>query len=222
MCSIFFDMKSLNVHFIGGLGRLDMSGLTSFFDSFGNRQFIDSVNWRVQYPASPETSFAIVRSDDSIYVDFCVVGRYLRAVNTTNLSPVAQDSCVEFFISPTSDNRYYNFEFNCIGTVNASVRSRRDYPTRLSSAQLNSILRFPSVGTAPFDEIDGIHSWRLIVAIPLSLIGVTSGDFPCRMTANFYKCGSKTSEPHFLSWNPIDAPSPDFHRTDSFGVLNFL
>ena len=39
--------------------------------------------------------------------------------------------------------------------------------------------------------------------------------------ANFYKCGDDTTKPHFLSWNPVKAPKPDFHRPEQFGVLNF-
>ncbi|WP_449033796.1 carbohydrate-binding family 9-like protein, partial [Prevotella sp.] len=27
---------------------------------------------------------------------------------------------------------------------------------------------------------------------------------------------------HFLSWNPIDLPAPDFHRPDFFGEIRFL
>ena len=214
-------MKSLTVDFVSGLEALSQGELYEFFDSYGHRQSISAINWPDQFPARPDVSFAIVRTAQNIYVDFHVVGNYLRAVNTANLSPVAQDSCVEFFLSPSSDNRYYNFEFNCIGTVNASVRSQRDNPTRLTAEQIASIRRYPSVGTDPFDEIAGLHSWRLIVAIPLALIGLTHVDFPHPMTANFYKCGSRTSEPHFLSWNPIRTTAPDFHQTSGFGTLFF-
>ena len=35
----------------------------------------------------------------------------------------------------------------------------------------------------------------------------------------FYKCGDKTAHPHFLSWNPVGTPAPDFHRPDFFGEL---
>jgi hypothetical protein len=37
--------------------------------------------------------------------------------------------------------------------------------------------------------------------------------------ANFYKCGDETPEPHFLSWNPIDLPKPNFHVPQFFGQL---
>jgi len=39
--------------------------------------------------------------------------------------------------------------------------------------------------------------------------------------ANFFKCGDDTQQPHFLSWQPIDTPRPDFHRPEFFGFLQF-
>jgi hypothetical protein len=40
-----------------------------------------------------------------------------------------------------------------------------------------------------------------------------------KIKANFYKCGDKTEEPHYLSWSPIDTPEPDFHVPSFFGLL---
>ena len=37
--------------------------------------------------------------------------------------------------------------------------------------------------------------------------------------ANFYKCGDKLQQPHFLSWNPISTPRPNFHVPQFFGTL---
>jgi hypothetical protein len=39
--------------------------------------------------------------------------------------------------------------------------------------------------------------------------------------ANFYKCGDKLAEPHFIAWSNIDTPKPDFHRPDFFGQVFF-
>jgi hypothetical protein len=39
--------------------------------------------------------------------------------------------------------------------------------------------------------------------------------------ANFYKCGDKTSHPHWLTWSVVDKPEPDFHRPEFFGILEF-
>ena len=55
--------------------------------------------------------------------------------------------------------------------------------------------------------------------IPFSLIGIDKHHIPTSLKANFYKCGDLTAHTHFLSWSPIDAPKPDFHRPDFFGTL---
>ncbi len=39
--------------------------------------------------------------------------------------------------------------------------------------------------------------------------------------ANFYKCADKTSYPHWLTWNPVDHPSPNFHLPQYFGAIVF-
>ena len=214
-------MNIIVISFDPSLDTLDGDALYNYFDNFGHRHTIGCVNWPETFPAKPIASFAILRSMTAIYVDFQVSGRYIRAINSENLSPVAQDSCVEFFISPTADNYYFNFEFNCIGAVNASHRRERKFPTRLSTEEIDSIRRYPSLGTTPFEERDGVHSWRLLVAIPLCLIGLRTNVFPLTVTGNFYKCGGRTSEPHYLSWSPIDSPAPDFHLPATFGQLIF-
>jgi hypothetical protein len=53
----------------------------------------------------------------------------------------------------------------------------------------------------------------------MALIGLDAGNLPETIRANFYKCGDLTAHPHFLSWNPIDLPKPDFHRPEFFGTL---
>ena len=39
--------------------------------------------------------------------------------------------------------------------------------------------------------------------------------------ANFYKCADESSHPHWITWSPIDNPTPDFHLPDYFGKLVF-
>jgi len=39
------------------------------------------------------------------------------------------------------------------------------------------------------------------------------------MMANFYKCGDGLSKPHYLSWKPIVAEKPDFHRPEFFSTI---
>lgn len=179
---------------------------------------INNVNWPSVYDHAPLALFSIARSSQYIYVRFRAVENGLRAVNTANLSPVAQDSCVELFLQVAGSPEYWNFEFNCIGTVNASHRVERPNATRLNDEQIASIKRYASCGCEPFDEKDGMHEWSLTIAIPLELIGAIEAPY---IMANFYKCGDLTSHPHFLSWSPIPSEKPNFHQPQYFGKLTF-
>lgn len=148
---------------------------------------------------------------------------YLRAENYANQSPVSQDSCVEFFVSPDPDDvLYWNFEFNCIGAINASFRRERKAPTRLSDEQLARVRRYASCGERPFREMEGMFAWNLLIAIPLDMIGVEYKGSPVKMRGNFYKCASATAAPHYLSWNPVGGDKPDFHRQQDFGTIVLL
>ena len=64
-------------------------------------------------------------------------------------------------------------------------------------------------------------SWTMYLEIPKQAMGFADHESLAgqRVRANFYKCGDETPEPHFLSWNPIDTPKPDFHLPEFFGLL---
>lgn len=197
------------------------SEVLAMLDRRGVRGDIACVNWPESSSSRPLSSFAAAYSSTGIYVDFLVRCNYLRAENFTNQSPVSEDSCVEFFLDPKGDGEYWNFEFNCIGTINASRRFERPHPTRLNDEQLAAVKRFASCGTRPFREMEGLFTWNLLVFIPFSLIGLDHENLPEKIKGNFYKCASATSEPHYLSWSPIESPKPDFHRPEFFGDIFF-
>ncbi len=214
-------MKHIVAPLISGLDIISAKeAISTELRLHGAKGKIDSINWPEIAAYAPKAEFFIAHSGKNIYVLFENTGRGLKAVNYKNQSPVSQDSCVEFFVQPDINSpRYWNFEFNAIGAVNASNRIERPQPTRLSDNEIGEIKRFPSVGSDAFDEIDGIQSWDLLVTIPLELIGVKFNDSPIEMKANFLKCGSKTKHPHYLSWSPIKTDSPDFHQISYFGGL---
>lgn len=158
-------------------------------------------------------------SDKFLYVNYFVRCNYLRAVNYKNNSPVAEDSCVEFFLQTPGSEEYWNFEFNCIGAINASHRKDRKYPIRLTDMELATVKRYATCGNNPFQELEGIFNWGLAIAIPFELIGVDVSKRPIEMKGNLYKCASATSMPHYLSWAPIKTDKPDFHRPEYFGKI---
>jgi hypothetical protein len=64
--------------------------------------------------------------------------------------------------------------------------------------------------------------WSLSYTLPFSLFETLYGSRPNpgdTLRANFQKCGDKTQETHFGSWNPIRLSNPDFHRPEFFGYL---
>jgi len=42
-----------------------------------------------------------------------------------------------------------------------------------------------------------------------------------KASANFYKCGDKTSKLHYVTWNPVGTEDPDYHQPDYFGEILF-
>lgn len=211
--------KILHIPYIADLDNVSLEDTANILEEKGVRESIQSVNWRDKFPYQPLSVIAVAHSGKYLYIDFFVRCNYLRAVNYQNNSPVSEDSCVEFFVAPKCDNHYWNFEFNCIGTINASHRTERKNPTRLTADELARVKRYASCGTRPFNEVEGLFTWNLTVAIPLDMIGVAYDGVPVEMTGNFYKCASATSLPHYMSWNPIDTEKPDFHRQEFFGKI---
>lgn len=86
-----------------------------------------------------------------------------------------------------------------------------------------SILRYPSLGGANFEETRLGHPWELTVGIPASALFRHNIDTWQGLKAriNLYKCGDRLSCRHYLSWRPIDSPKPDFHTPRCFIAVQF-
>lgn len=215
-------MKSLTIPYIKSLNEANIDSVAAILEEFGQRDTIEAVNWQNTYPYKPITLFNIARSESSIFVKFNVRGNLLKAVYSTDQSPVHEDSCVEFFCKLPDNEFYTNFEFNCIGTCSASKRkSRTENVIPFDKDEMLTIKRAPSIGKRAFNEMQGIFEWELTVEIPFQLIGLNPQQLPAKLHANFYKCADKTDSPHFVSWNPISTEKPDFHRPEFFGELLF-
>ncbi len=201
------------------LDGLTMDAVSEVLSSKAPTYGINCVNWEKQFPYHPLTEITIAHSGKYIYVNFFVHCNYLRAVNYRNNTNVCEDSCVEFFLKVPGSEEYWNFEFNCIGTVNASHRKDRKHPIRLTDAEISRIKRYASCGTSPFNEMEGLFPWTLTIAIPFDLIGLDAESLPVTIEGNFYKCASGTSMPHYLSWAPIKTEAPNFHCPEFFGQI---
>lgn len=213
-------MKKLKVPYLATLDVLDLSSVGFLMESKAQREYINVINWE-EYPYQPIVAFDVARSDFYLYIRYFVKGNSLKALYEVDGSPVYTDSCVEFFMQQVGEKSYYNFEFNCIGTCDASHRESRDIKKSLSPEEYASIRRYSTLEHVGFPEKLGIHSWELIVAIPFRVMGLDPENLPEKIMGNFYKCADDTQFPHFVSWNPIDLPSPNFHCPEFFGEIYF-
>lgn len=198
-------MKSLTIPYVEGF-----EGPAAF-----SKTVLSELPWAAEYPYKPEVTLYAAHSSDAVLLRFEVKEDNVKAVCVSDNGPVWEDSCVEFFVKTPDSPYYFNFETNCIGTGLAAKRTSRKDCTHFTAAMMERILRKSSLPAVPVN--DGKGGWTLELTVPFSVLDC--GDRPGRLLANFYKCGDKTAQPHFLSWAPIDTPSPDFHRPEFFGEL---
>ena len=215
-------MKQIKILYNDVLNDIELEAASELMDGFGHRDLVENLNWKETYPYRPITLFNIARSNNSIFIKYSVRGSMLRAIYSNDLEPVNEDSCVEFFCKlPDSDN-YMNFEFNCIGTCNASKRkSKTEGVVRYTLDELSQIKRYPSIGRRAFNEMEGMFEWELTVKIPFTLMGIDPNNLPKKLLGNFYKCADGTDSPHYVSWSPIKTEKPNFHCPEFFGELIF-
>ena len=174
----------------------------------------------------PNTQVKMAYDDEAVYVIFRVEDRYVRALTKEHQKGVCQDSCVEFFFAPGPDVAagYFYLEMNCGGVMlfrfngpNKVVAFKKDEYDAMSIAH--------SLPRTVDPEIQNPVTWTLEYRLPLTLLRkacpVASPGPGVTWRANFYKCADDSSHPHWLTWSPVDNPTPQFHLPKFFGALNF-
>lgn len=197
-----------------------MQDLSSLMDSLF-RHSIDHSPWPA-FPQEPTTSFTIAHIQDAILLKFYVTEPAPRITFYTANDPVYKDSCVEFFISWDAGRSYYNLESNAIGTFLLGYGPGRENRSPLSAGLIQTIGHYSSLPSSSQDEPG--TGWSLTLKIPLEIFihdSITTLTATAAK-ANFYKCGDDCAAPHYLAWNNITTPSPDFHQSRFFGDLLFL
>jgi hypothetical protein len=176
----------------------------------------------------PATSAKLAWDNAAVYVIFHVEDQYVRAVAQKHQDSVCTDSCVEFFFCPGKDasSGYFNLEINCGGTIllNFQTVPRVDQqPLPIEAIEQIQVSRSLPATVDP--EITEPVIWTVECRLPYEILkphlafdSPQAGD---TWLGNLYKCGDKTSNPHWLTWSAIDLPTPDFHVPDAFGTLGF-
>lgn len=175
----------------------------------------------------PATQFRVAYDDRNLYLIFRVQDRYVRAVATHDEGSVWEDSCVEFFFTPGPDPAagYFNFETNCIGARLWHFHPGPKKDKSISPADLAFAEVAHSLSGPIEPEVATPLTWTVEYRVPFELIRrYTTVAQPApgvRWRANFYKCGDKTSHPHFLTWSRVENKTPNFHLPQFFGTLEF-
>lgn len=214
-------MNTLIIPFLAGADlHTDAEGLMDAVAPLVANE-LKEVPW-IAFPYRPAVHFKIAHTVAGILLSFDVREKHVKAVYRNTNDPVYKDSCVEFFLSFDGSN-YYNLEFNCLGTALAGYGPvQKTARKRLSPETIGQVRRYCSL-TAEAVETGDATEWRLLLHIPFAVfeaheIDTLSG---VRCTGNFYKCGDNLPEPHFVAWNHINSPIPDFHLPQYFGKLIF-
>ena len=182
---------------------------------------VENVNWPEGFPYCPQVEFGIAHTDNAFLIHYRVEEQSVRAVAKKDNDSVWEDSCAEFFISPAGDELYYNIECNCAGTLLLGVGEGRNNRQLAAPEITRQIDRWASLGRTPFDTREEPTRWELALRVPYAVFfrhSIQSLD-GLKLRGNFYKCGDNLPVPHFISWNPIGTPTPDFHCPQFFGEL---
>lgn len=176
----------------------------------------------------PFTQAKIAYDSAAVYIIFRVVDRYVKSVHNKSQDPVCLDSCVEFFFSPGESTKtgYFNLEMNCGGTMlfHHQIKPRTN-STRISGDHIQQIEVAHTLPDIVDPEIEEETTWIVEYRIPYSVLSnyhtFSKPEAGSVWRANFYKCADETSHPHWLTWAPIDFPTPNFHLPEYFGILEF-
>lgn len=178
----------------------------------------------------PRARAKMVYDREGVYVIFLVEDRYVRSIHTKFNELVALYTCVEFFAQPKPDKGFFNFEFNCGGTLLCYyTRQWREEggPNPhdvLTDEQCRMVKVYHSMPEVVDPEIAEPRQWTLEFFIPYSLLelfvgplGDVSGQ---TWHGNFYKCShAEDTHHHWAAWAPVELLN--FHQPRCFGLLKF-
>ncbi|HJO92405.1 MAG TPA: carbohydrate-binding family 9-like protein [Victivallales bacterium] len=176
---------------------------------------------------TPEVNVKMLYTDNNLYIRFHVKENYIFAQKTNFQDQVCEDSCVEFFVSPT-ESGYFNFEVNCIGTIHLHFHEDRHKSVTVTDSDLKKIKIATSLSkgkkinkSVPCPK----EGYIVEYSIPFEIFyKYSKAEVPTNNSvwhANFYKCGDLSPEPSWGTWAPVKTPQPDFHQPKYFGEIIF-
>jgi hypothetical protein len=176
----------------------------------------------------PVVEAKMMYDDKNVFVIFRVKDRFVQSTVQEFNGDVSENSCVEFFFSPDSAYplKYFNLEIHAGGTpLLFYITKPWNEFTKLPREDIGKIEIAHSLPKKVDPEITEPVTWTIEYRIPLDMLTkyshVTKPAPGVKWKGNFYKTGSKTSNPNYLTWSFVDNPTPNFHLPQFFGTLKF-
>jgi len=172
----------------------------------------------------PRSEARVAYDEKGFHVLLISYEKEIMATREKMNDAVYRDSCMEYFFKPNpeNDDRYLNFEFNPLGTLNLGLGSNRYGRLSIIDTPHEIFHIYPSVTKESLKDFAG-PLWSIQFFIPFEFIEKYFGKLDyksgMKMTGNFYKCAQDTEYPHYGCWNEIISETPDFHRPECFGSL---
>lgn len=196
---------------------------------WGDAEALTISNYMGRIPEfKPVVKARMLYDESNLYVIFNVLDRYVRCITSIINGPVWEDSCVEFFFSPDTHfpERYFNLEVNCGGTPLMHFNLVPDEDIKkLDPADIAMVEIARTLPQLTDPEITFPVTWTIEYRIPLKLVekysGLTRPEPGVEWRANFFKIAENNSNPHYITWSPVDNPVPNFHLPRFFGRIKF-
>ncbi len=184
-----------------------------------------------QYPwyksgRKQNTQIKLCASNENLFIHIVADDKHSFAKQTQlNHMLVCEDSCVEFFFSPSGKlgSNYVNVEVNCCGTLHLAYGPDRDNRQFINLDAASLISVSTSIISPVKLEKPNDQEWHVEITLPFAAIEALTGE-PVnkdKWYGNFYRCGGRV-EPQYAVWKSIDVAEPDYHRPEYFGELVFL
>jgi hypothetical protein len=199
--------------------------------AWGQADTLEVANFRPESSDHrPRTQARLLYDERGLYGIFQVQDRYVRCVHSGYMALTYLDSCVEIFVQPKLEKGYFNFEFNCGGSLLCYYiidpthvpGGFRDF-TPLPEADAGQVAIYHSLPSQVEPEIVEPTEWCVEFFVPFAVlekyVGTLGDVYDQEWRVNLYKCADDTSHPHWASWAPLN--EFDFHLPHCFGTLRF-
>lgn len=142
----------------------------------------------------------------------------IRATYTGDYDMVCEDSCLELYLCPMKDD---------LRSVNLEINPNGSFYLGFGYCANEHIRIVPQNGKELFQIKTGMEAkrWYLEATLPVDFLNIICKGvefYPgLELRANFYECGDKTKQLHYISWNRIESEEVDFFKQNEYGKLIF-